>query len=137
MPSTLYSPVKSQPISPKPLRFCRSTIRKNNLLCLQQFRDPFGSAHSKATSTRLDSALADTLPLTILRMETYKRVGGGRGGVVMVNWKSSASRGSEASRGISPRSRESCALRCVVIHFDRKFALGLLRHQVGTNERIQ
>ena len=68
----LDSVVKSHPIPPKSFTICRSTIRKNNPLSFQHFRDPLGSADSKVTSTPLDSALVDTLLLTPLESALTK-----------------------------------------------------------------
>jgi len=52
-PFLLYFSMKSQLISPKFFRFRTSTIRESNLLSFQHFRDPLGSADSKAASTPL------------------------------------------------------------------------------------
>ena len=85
----LYLNMKSHPISANPSRISTYKIRKNNSLSFQHLRNPLVSAHSKGTSTPLDSAVARPLFLTPLQSTLTEKQGGG--GVIMVNYISQPS----------------------------------------------
>src|SRR5438552_8301952 len=71
--------MKSSLDSPNPCSFCTYKIRKNNPLHLQHLRHPLVSAHSKGTSTPLDSAVTRPLSLTPLQSTLTKNRGRGEG----------------------------------------------------------
>src|SRR5256885_69484 len=76
----LYLPVKSLPNSANPSGISRYKIRKNNPLHFQHLRHPLVSAHSKGTSTPLDSAV--TRPLSLTPAESTLTKNRGRGVVL-------------------------------------------------------
>src|SRR5256885_11932254 len=69
--------MKSPLHSPNPCSFSSYKIRKNNPLHLQHLRHPLVSAHSKGTSTPLDSAV--TRPLSLTPVQSTLTKNGGRG----------------------------------------------------------
>src|SRR6266481_9946674 len=68
--------MKSSLDSPNPCSFCSYKIRKNNRLYFQHLRRPLVSAHSKGTSTPLDSAVTGPLSLTPVQSTLTKNRGG-------------------------------------------------------------
>src|SRR5437879_13433305 len=75
----IYFPVKSLPNSANPSGINRYKIRKNNPLHFQHLRHHLVSAHSKGTSTPLDSAVTKPLSLTPLQSTLTKNRGRGEG----------------------------------------------------------
>src|SRR5260221_13106797 len=70
--------MKSSLHSPNPCSFCTYKIRKNNPLHFQHLRHSLVSAHSKRTSTPLDSAV--TRPLSLTPVQSTLTKNRGRGG---------------------------------------------------------
>src|SRR5881394_646801 len=80
----IYFPVKSLPNSANPSGISRYKIRRNNPLHFQHLRYHLVSAHSKGTSTPLDSAV--TRPLSLTPLESTLTKSRGRGwGLVLVS----------------------------------------------------
>jgi len=77
----IYFPVKSLPDSANPSGISRYKIRKNNPLHFQHLRHHLVSAHSKGTSTPLDSAV--TRPLFLTPVESTLTKNRGRGVVLL------------------------------------------------------
>src|SRR2546423_14661540 len=73
----IYLPVKSLPNSANPSGISRYKIRKNNPLHFQHLRHHLASAHSKDTSTPLDSAVTRPLSLTPVESTLTKKRGRG------------------------------------------------------------
>src|SRR5260221_13163315 len=69
--------MKSSLHSPNPCSFCTYKIRKNNPLHFQHLRPSLVSAHSKRTSTPLDSAVTRPLSLTPVQSTLTKNRGRG------------------------------------------------------------
>src|SRR5438046_2578524 len=76
----IYFPVKSLPNSANPSGINRYKIRKNNPLHFQHLRHHLVSAHSKGTSTPLDSAV--TRPLSITPVQSTLTKNRGEGGSI-------------------------------------------------------
>src|SRR5882724_236411 len=76
----IYLPVKSLPNSANPSGISTYKIRKNNPLHFQHLRHHLVSAHSKGTSTPLDSAV--TRPLSLTPAESTLTKNRGRGVVL-------------------------------------------------------
>ena len=76
----IYFSVKSFPNSANPSGISRYKIRKNNPLHFQHLRQNLVSAHSKGTSTPLDSAVTRPLSLTPAESTLTKNRGEGGGG---------------------------------------------------------
>ena len=81
--------VKSLLNSANPSGISRYKIRKNNPLHFQHLRHPLASAHSKGTSTPLDSAVTRPLSLTPAESTLTKIRGRGVGAVLVSLTKNS------------------------------------------------
>src|SRR3989440_1753135 len=79
----IYFPVKSLPNSANPAGINTYKIRKNNPLHFQHLRHHLVSAHSKGTSTPLDSAVTRPLSLTPVQSTLTKNRGRGEGVVLL------------------------------------------------------
>src|SRR5256885_6578405 len=79
----IYFPVKSPLNSANPSGISRYKIRKNNPLHFQHLRHHLVSAHSKGTSTPLDSAVTRPLSLTPVQSTLTKNRGRGEGVVLL------------------------------------------------------
>jgi len=83
----IHFPVESLLNSANPSGISRYKIRKNNPLHSQHLRHPLVSAHSKGTSTPLDSAV--TRPLSLTPVESTLTKNRGRGVVLVFLTKNS------------------------------------------------